>query len=261
MKTIDSTPKKDGFRMPGEFEKHLGTYIIWPERPDNWRLGGKPAQKVFAEVAREIARFEPVTVCVSNCQFANARHMLPDEVRVVEMSNDDAWIRDCGPTFVSNGKEIRGVDWRFNAWGGLHDGLYFPWDKDDSVAQKVCELERRDRYRLERFVLEGGSIHVDGEGTLVTTEECLLSEGRNPGMTKEDIEETLKEYLGIEKSSGCQRAYTSMKPTDTLTTFSALCARVRLCLHGLMIKMTRNMKYQRLRLMSLNVNATQRGER
>lgn len=199
MKTIDSTPKKDGFRMPGEFEKHLGTYIIWPERPDNWRLGGKPAQKVFAEVAREIARFEPVTVCVSNCQFANARHMLPDEVRVVEMSNDDAWIRDCGPTFVSNGKEIRGVDWRFNAWGGLHDGLYFPWDKDDSVAQKVCELERRDRYRLERFVLEGGSIHVDGEGTLVTTEECLLSEGRNPGMTKEDIEETLKEYLGIEK--------------------------------------------------------------
>lgn len=185
--------------MPGEFEEHLGTYIIWPQRPDNWRYGGKPAQRVFAEVAREIARFEPVTVCVNHDQFANARHMLPDEVRVVEMSNDDAWIRDCGPTFVTNGREIRGVDWRFNAWGGLVDGLYFPWDKDDTVAQKVCELERRDRYRLESFVLEGGSIHVDGEGTLVTTEECLLSEGRNPDMTKAEIEEMLKEYLNLEK--------------------------------------------------------------
>ncbi len=199
MKTIDSTPKKDGFRMPGEFEKHLGTYIIWPQRPDNWRLGGKPAQKVFAEVAREIVRFEPVTVCVNHDQYQNARHMLPDEVRVVEMSNDDAWIRDCGPTFVTNGKEIRGVDWRFNAWGGLVDGLYFPWEKDDAVAGKVCELERRDRYKLSDFVLEGGSIHVDGEGTLVTTEECLLSEGRNSHMTKAEIEDTLKEYLNLEK--------------------------------------------------------------
>lgn len=199
MKTLTSTPKKDGFRMPGEFEPHLGTYIIWPERPDNWRLGAKPAQKVFAKVASEISRFEPVTVCVSRCQYANARNMLPDEVRVVEMSNDDAWVRDCGPTFVSNGREIRGVDWLFNAWGGLFDGLYFPWDRDDAVAQKICELERRDRYRTEDFVLEGGSIHVDGEGTLVTTEECLLSEGRNPHMSKEDIEERLKEYLNLEK--------------------------------------------------------------
>lgn len=199
MKTFESTPAKDGFRMPGEFEPHLGTYIIWPERPDNWRYGGKPAQKVFTEVASAIARFEPVTVCVSHNQYANAREMLPDEVRVVEMSNDDAWVRDCGPTFVTDGKEIRGVDWRFNAWGGLFDGLYFPWANDDAVAEKICEIERCDRYRLERFVLEGGSIHVDGEGTLVTTEECLLSEGRNPDMTKEDIEETLKEYLNLEK--------------------------------------------------------------
>ncbi len=199
MKTIESTPKKDGFRMPGEFEKHAGTYIIWPQRPDNWRLGGKPAQKVFALVAETIARYEPVTVCVNHDQYANARHMLPDCVRVVEMSNNDAWVRDCGPTFVTNGHEVRGVDWVFNAWGGLVDGLYFPWDKDDAVAQKILEIERCDRYRTIEFILEGGSIHVDGEGTLVTTEECLLSEGRNSHMTRAEIEEKLKEYLNLEK--------------------------------------------------------------
>lgn len=200
MKRIESsTPAADGFRMPGEFERHRGTYIIWPERPDNWRLGGKPAQHTFTEVASAISRFEPVTVCVSSEQFANARHMLPEAVRVVEISNDDAWVRDCGPTFVSNGHELRGVDWEFNAWGGLVDGLYFPWAKDDAVARKICELEGADSYRTEGFVLEGGSIHVDGEGTLVVTEECLLSEGRNPHLSKTEIENVLRQYLGVEK--------------------------------------------------------------
>lgn len=199
MRRLSSDPKTDGFRMPGEFEPHRGTYIIWPERPDNWRLGGKPAQATFVKVAEAIARFEPVTVCVSANQYANARHLLPDCIRVVEISNNDSWVRDCGPTFVTNGKEIRGVDWEFNAWGGLVDGLYFPWDKDDAVAQKICELENADSYRTEGFILEGGSIHVDGEGTLVVTEECLLSEGRNPHLSKEEIEETLKKYLNLEK--------------------------------------------------------------
>ena len=199
MKRIDSNPKADGFRMPGEFEPHRGTYIIWPERPDNWRLGAKPAQAVFVNVAEAISRFEPVTVCVSAGQYANARHLLQDCVTVVEMSNDDSWVRDCGPTFVTNGREIRGVDWEFNAWGGLVDGLYFPWDKDDAVAQKICEIEHADSYRTDGFVLEGGSIHVDGEGTLVVTEECLLSEGRNSHLSKSEIEEVLKKYLNLEK--------------------------------------------------------------
>lgn len=199
MKTYTSTPKKDGFRMPGEFEKHDGCWMIWPERPDNWRLGGKPAQKVFTEVATAISAFEPVTMVVSNAQYDNARTMLPEQVRVIEMSNDDSWMRDCGATFVINGEEVRGVDWAFNAWGGLVDGLYFPWDKDDHVARKMCDMERVGRYRLDDFVLEGGSIHVDGEGTLIVTEECLLSEGRNPHLTKEGIEDVLKEYLNLEK--------------------------------------------------------------
>ena len=200
MKRLNGTPKKDGFRMPGEFEKHRGTYIIWPERPDNWRLGGKPAQKTFVNVASVIGKYEPCTVVASSWQYANARGMLPDYVRVLEMSNNDSWIRDCGATFLVNDQGVlRAVDWSFNAWGGLVDGLYFPWDKDDQVAQKMCELEWANSYRLDDFVLEGGSIHVDGEGTALVTEECLLSAGRNPDKTKEEIENILKEYLNVEK--------------------------------------------------------------
>lgn len=200
LKRLDSTPKADGFRMPGEFEPHRGCYMIWPERPDNWRLGAKPAQKVFTEVASIIGKYEQMTMIVSKAQYSNARNMLPDYVRVVEMSNDDSWVRDCGATFVVNDKgKLRGVDWTFNAWGGLVDGLYFPWDSDDKIAQKMCELEAADRYRLDDFILEGGSIHVDGEGTVMVTEECLLSEGRNSHMTKEEIGNTLCEYLNCEK--------------------------------------------------------------
>ncbi len=185
--------------MPGEFEPHAGCWMLWPERPDNWRLGAKPAQRAFAEVAAAIARFEPVTMGVSREQFRNARRMLPSSVRVVEMSCNDAWMRDCGPTFVVNDRgEVRGVDWRFNAWGGLQGGLYFPWDQDDLVAQKVLEIERLDRYRAP-IVLEGGSIHVDGEGTLITTEECLLNPNRNPGLSRSQIEHYLAEYLNVEQ--------------------------------------------------------------
>jgi agmatine deiminase len=186
--------------MPAEFAPHTGAYIIWPERPDNWRNGGKPAQATFVKVAEAISRFEPVTVLVSEAQYDNARGQLPPQVRVVETSNNDSWVRDCGPTFVTNGAGgLRGIDWEFNAWGGLVDGLYFPWDKDDQVAGKICELEGADSYRTEGFVLEGGSIHVDGEGTLITTEECLLSEGRNPDLSREEIEAVLHDNLGIEK--------------------------------------------------------------
>lgn len=197
---INTTPKQDGFRMPGEFEEQEQVWMLWPERTDNWRNGAKPAQKAFKEVAQAIREFEPVTVCASPAQYQNCRAQLPDNIRVVEMTSNDSWIRDCGPTFVVNDRgDIRGCDWTFNAWGGLVDGLYFPWDQDDQVAQKVCEIEGIDSYRTEGFVLEGGSFHVDGEGTVITTEMCLLSQGRNPHMTKEEIENMLKEYLNCEK--------------------------------------------------------------
>lgn len=199
MTTLWTTPRQDGFRMPGEFEPHERCWMIWPQRRDTFRFGGKLAQKAFLQFSRAISRFEPVTICVNADQYDVALTEAGDFAQIVEMSNDDFWMRDTGPTFVTNGREIRGVDWSFNAWGGLVDGLYFPWDKDDRVAGKVCGLVGADRYRLDDFVLEGGSIHVDGEGTLVVTESCLLSEGRNPRLSREEIEAVLSDYLNVEK--------------------------------------------------------------
>jgi agmatine deiminase len=196
--TRTTTPRADGLRMPGEFEPHAATWMLWPERPDNWRLGGKPAQAAFRAVAAAIAQFEPVTMGVSPAQYRNARALLPETVRVVELSSNDAWMRDCGPTFVINDTGlVRGIDWDFNAWGGLEGGLYFPWDLDDLVAQKVLELERVDRYKAP-LVLEGGSIHVDGQGTLITTAECLLNPNRNPRLTQTQIEDHLRAYLNVD---------------------------------------------------------------
>jgi agmatine deiminase len=198
-KTIDSTPLADGFRMPAEWEPHAGTWMLWPQRSDNWRNGAKPAQGAWVKVATEISRFEPVTVGVNPDQWENARAMLPPQVRVVEMTNNDSWMRDIGPSFVVDDKGgVRMVHWHFNAWGGLYDGLYFPWDQDELVPRKMAEIAGVDRYRAP-LVMEGGSIHVDGEGTVITTEECLLSPGRNPELTREEIEQNLRDYLGVEK--------------------------------------------------------------
>lgn len=199
MYTHTTTPGQDNFRMPAEYEPHQGCWMLWPERSDNWRLGAKPAQKAFIEVATAIAQFEPVTMGVNHSQYINARRLLPDEVRVVEISYNDSWVRDSGPTFVIDDRgSVRGVDWDFNAWGGLHGGAYFPWDKDVLVAQKVLEIERIERYQA-KLILEGGSIHVDGEGTALVTEECLLNPNRNPTLTREGIEANLKEYLNVDK--------------------------------------------------------------
>jgi agmatine deiminase len=119
-------------------------------------------------------------------------------VRVGELPTSDGWARDTGPTFLVDGKgRKRGVDWQFNAWGGFDGGLYFPWDKDDAVAQKVLEIEGCDRYRAP-LVLEGGAIHVDGQGTVITTEECLLNRNRNPQLSRAQVEQHLRDYLGVE---------------------------------------------------------------
>jgi agmatine deiminase len=197
--TIDSTPAADRFRMPGEFEPHDGCWMAWPERPDNWRLGARPAQEAFAAVAAAIAASEPVTMAASPAQVEHARSLLPSSVRVVEIESDDAWMRDIGPSFVVDGRGgRRGVDWRFNAWGGLDGGLYSSWERDDRVAARVLEIEDADRYQAP-LVFEGGSIHVDGEGTVLTTEECLLNPNRNPELSKQQIERALCEYLGAER--------------------------------------------------------------
>jgi agmatine deiminase len=197
--TLTTTPAADGFHMPGEFEAHAGCWMAWPERPDNWRQGARPAQAAFTAVAEAICVSEPVTVAVSDRQFEHCRASLSPAIRVVEISTDDAWMRDIGPTFVVDGRGARrGVDWRFNAWGGLRGGLYFPWDRDERVARKVLEIEGAERYRAP-IVLEGGSIHVDGEGTVLTTEECLLNANRNAELSREQIERALLEHVGAER--------------------------------------------------------------
>lgn len=179
--------------MPAEFEPHAGCWMLWPERPDNWRARAVPAQRAFAAVAAAIARFEPVTVGVSAGQYARARAQLPPTVRVIELSSDDAWMRDVGPSFLINrAGELRGVDWGFNAWGGL----YRPFRLDDAVAQKVLELERAARYRAP-MINEGGAFHVDGQGTALVTEQCLLDRHRNPGLSRVQIEGRLRQYLGV----------------------------------------------------------------
>jgi agmatine deiminase len=195
--TLSGTPAADGFRMPGEYEPHAGCWMLWPERPDNWREAARPAQRAFAAVAQAIAQFEPVTVGVSNPHYGVARALLPEHVRIIEMAHDDAWMRDVGPTCVVNARgTVRGVDWRFNAWGGLDGGLYFPWDQDDLVARKVLETERLARYRAP-LVNEGGAIHVDGQGTALVTEQCLLNSNRNPRLARAEVERALRAYLGV----------------------------------------------------------------
>ena len=193
------TPRAAGFRMPAEWEPHAGCWMVWPERTDTWRLGAKPAQAAFALLANTIAQYEPVTMLVSPRQWANAARQLHAGVRVVEMSTDDAWLRDTGATFVVDDHgALGGVDWRFNSWGGLDEGIYSPWDADDAVAAKMLEIERARRFRCD-LVTEGGAIHVDGQGTVITTEACLINPNRNPELGRADIEGLLGDYLGAER--------------------------------------------------------------
>lgn len=198
MSFLLNTPKKDGFKMPAENESHAAIIMAWPERRDNWRADGIPAKIAFSKVAQVIIKTTPVIMIVSERCFKEAREMLEPEVEIIIMEYDDIWMRDIGPTFVVNDKgERRGIDWIFNAWGGLVNGLYSPWENDDKIASAIC-IQLRNYYYRAPIVLEGGAFHVDGEGTLYTTEECLLNEGRNPFLEKNEISEHLKNYLNVE---------------------------------------------------------------
>ncbi len=210
------TPSIDGFRMPGEFEEHEGCVMIWPVRPGSWPHGAAEAQKTFIEIAHAISQSEKVWILCGHSQADEVKRALEQadisNAQVVEIETDDAWARDIGPTCVvkeeSTGtasadgrgtQKVRGIDWKFNAWGGKTDGLYAHWDKDNAAAKRICDALGIDCYDAQDFVLEGGSIHSDGEGTVIVTEACLLSSGRNPQMSKAQIENELMEYLGAEK--------------------------------------------------------------
>lgn len=202
MTVINSTPAKDGFYMPAEFAHHRGCFLIWPVRPGSWTNGGAEAQPVFAEIARGIARSEEVWLLCDENYYDNLCEEFKDDelIHPVIIDTNDAWARDVGPTaVVNNDGDVRGINWTFNAWGGEYDGLYADWKLDNEAAVKMCNATDIDYYDAGNFVLEGGSIHSDGEGTILVTETCLLSPGRNPKLSKEEIEEKLKEYLGAQK--------------------------------------------------------------
>ncbi len=197
---LRTLPAKDGFHMPAEYEPHRGCVLIWPVRPGSWPYQAKEAQRAFAQAARTIAESETVWMLVQPGEAETVQKLLGPPIRILEIPTDDAWARDIGPTCVVNAAgEVRGIDWQFNAWGGTIDGLYAHWEKDQAAAARICEQLGIRCYDARHFVLEGGSIHTDGEGTLLVTEECLRSAGRNPQLTKAQIEETLKAYLGAEK--------------------------------------------------------------
>lgn len=215
MLNLSGKPKANGYRMPGEFEPHQGTIMIWPIRLGSWPYEAKAAKNVFSQIACTIAEGEELYMLTDCAHLLEAQNMLYqfaqvketqlakkciENIHVLEIDSDDAWARDVGPTYVvsSEGK-LAGINWSFNAWGGAIDGLYQNWEKDNALARKFLEKTNVPYYNAEPFVLEGGAIHSDGEGTVIVTEACLLSEGRNPHKTKTEIETVLKAYLGAEK--------------------------------------------------------------
>ena len=204
---INTTPRQDGFRMPAEYEQHEGCIIVWPQRPGSWSFGADAACEAFVAVIKAISASERVYVaCAKNSKhWQRAERMLAGlaNVELLAIPTDDSWARDIGPTFVvrdaEGGREVRGINWRFNAWGGEVDGLYPDYEQDDAFAAAFAQAKGYALYEAAPFVLEGGSIHVDGEGTALVTASCLLSAGRNPALTQTQIEDKLKQYLNVEK--------------------------------------------------------------
>ncbi|MFJ6702283.1 MULTISPECIES: agmatine/peptidylarginine deiminase [unclassified Streptomyces] len=183
------------FRMPAEWSAHEACLMAWPVREDLWGSVLDDVKEEYADVARAIAGFEPVTMVAPPGHGADARSRCGEEVAVVELAQDDSWFRDSAPLFVLDGDGNRaGVDFRFNAWGRKHR----PYDSDDRVSALLLAHLGVERIASD-MILEGGAITVDGEGTLITTEQCLLHPNRNPGLGRDEIEAELKSRLGVEK--------------------------------------------------------------
>ncbi|NUB07757.1 agmatine deiminase family protein [Azospirillum sp. Vi22] len=189
-----TTPAAEGFTMPGEWERHTRCWMAWPCRPETWPEGAfDAAAAAYTDVARAISRFEPVTMVCDPADVADASLACGPGVEILPLPISDSWIRDTGPSFVTDGKgQVAGVHWRFNAWGGNYPDSA----KDQQVGRLMLEHLGLRRFEAP-LVMEGGSFHVDGEGTLLTTEQCLLNPNRNPNLGKAEIEALLKEHLGI----------------------------------------------------------------
>jgi len=198
------TPADLGFRMPAEWAPHRGTWLSWPHKEASWPGKFDAVPGIFARMVTELARHEEVHINVSGPDMeAGVRALLaregaaPDPVRFHHNPTNDAWCRDHGPIFVQ--REVDGqqeqaiVDWGYNAWGGK----YPPYDLDDVVPTRIGRELGLPVFH-PGIVMEGGSIDVNGRGTLLTTEACLLNPNRNPELTRDRIEQFLRAYLGVE---------------------------------------------------------------
>lgn len=190
-------PAQLGFYWPAEWRAHRRTWMCWPSRLECFGdasrfLRGKQA---LARLARAVAGFEPVTLAVHPRDTAEARLAVADKAEILEMPLDDGWARDIGPTFLAGDhNRLAGVQWIFNAWGNK----YRPYTDDAMFARRVLRALGTREFAAP-LVCEGGALHGDGEGTILTTEQCLLNPNRNPQLARDDIERVLGLHLGTRK--------------------------------------------------------------
>ena len=207
MSTEHATPRSLGYRMPAEWEPHAATWLAWPHNAADWPGRFHPIPWVYCDIVRHLSHVEDVHLLVQDSAAEQrARGMLMrtgaqlDRVHFHQWPTNRIWMRDSGPIFVTNGEGVAITNWRFNAWAKYQD-----WQLDDQLPAKAGELLHLPSFTpkssAHRVVLEGGSIDVNGQGTLITTEECLLSDvqQRNPGLSREDLENVFHHYLGIDQ--------------------------------------------------------------
>ena len=189
------TPAEAGFAMPAEWEPHARCWMAWPCRLELWGERYPHACMAYAAVARAIAPFEPVTMLAPERLVPEARLQLGRSVEVVAAEIDDSWTRDTCPTFVVDGEgAVGGVAWRFNAWGAK----YHPYERDARLGRALLATHKLRAWDGP-MVLEGGAVHVDGRGALLSTEECLLNANRNPTLSPGQVEERLAHYFGVRR--------------------------------------------------------------
>jgi agmatine deiminase len=196
------TPAKLGFRMPAEWEPQEAIWLSWPHKYASWPGQFRPVPYAFARIVTQISRFQQVRINAAQRLHARAQRMCAkagadmSRVTFYDHPTNDAWCRDHGPIFVKNDAtgEVAITDWAYNAWGDK----YPPYDLDNQIPPSIAEKLKLRRFEHD-MILEGGSIDVNGEGLLLTSEQCLLNRNRNPHLTREQIEQNLKDYLGIKQ--------------------------------------------------------------
>ena len=190
------TPKEAGFYMPPEWHPHTGCWMAWPCHKPTWdNIGLQRAAMAYANIAKAISQFEPVTLLVNPLQLQEATNLCGETIRLLPLAINDSWTRDTGPTFLINAQgQLAGVDWIHNAWGKNYDH----YELDQYIAKAIIQNTNATYFHAP-LVMEGGSFHVDGEGTVLTTKECLLNPNRNPHLSQTEIEHYLSDYLNIQK--------------------------------------------------------------